>query len=135
MCHKRPPLAIGASDAKLIFSYLLPSFLSHTIAELTLSIPGMILGETALSFIGLGLQPPATNPDAAARKLHLVKAGESPAYGVRPGGGPFHPRCPYREPRCEGEPPALVESGSEGEESHLVACHLHRQLSLRTFAD
>ena len=75
------------------------------------------------------------NPDPAARKLHLVKAGESPAYGVRPGGCPFHPRCPYREPRCEGEPPALVESGSEGEESHLVACHLHRQLSLRTFAD
>ena len=49
----------NAGDAKLIFSYLLPSFLSHTIAELTLSIPGMILGETALSFIGLGLQPPA----------------------------------------------------------------------------
>ena len=49
----------NAGNAKLIFSYLLPSFLSHTIAELTLSIPGMILGETALSFIGLGLQPPA----------------------------------------------------------------------------
>ncbi len=49
----------NVGHGKLIFSYLLPSFMSHTIAELTLAIPGMILGETALSFIGLGLQPPA----------------------------------------------------------------------------
>jgi peptide/nickel transport system permease protein len=38
---------------------MLPSFLSHIIASMTLSIPGMILGETALSFLGLGLRPPA----------------------------------------------------------------------------
>jgi peptide/nickel transport system permease protein len=37
---------------------LIPSFLSHIIAVTTLSIPGMILGETALSFLGLGLKPP-----------------------------------------------------------------------------
>ena len=75
------------------------------------------------------------NPDPAARKLHLVKAGESPSYGVRPTGCPFHTRCPYREPRCTVEEPELVEAGTESGESHLVACHLHRQLSLRTFAD
>lgn len=49
----------GASKARIIFKHLLPSFYSYIIASLTLSIPGMILGETALSFIGLGLQPPA----------------------------------------------------------------------------
>lgn len=49
----------GASTPRIIFKYLLPSFYSHIIAIMTLAIPGMILGETALSFIGLGLQSPA----------------------------------------------------------------------------
>ena len=49
----------GAGEARIIFMHLLPSFYSHIIAALTLSIPGMILGETALSFLGLGLQSPA----------------------------------------------------------------------------
>ena len=38
---------------------MLPSFYSHMIASMTLSIPGMILGETGLSFLGLGLRDPA----------------------------------------------------------------------------
>lgn len=49
----------GASNVRLIMKYLFPNFLSHQIADLTMSIPGMILGETALSFLGLGLQAPA----------------------------------------------------------------------------
>ncbi|MEM7132495.1 MAG: ABC transporter permease [Chloroflexota bacterium] len=49
----------GASNLRVIFRYLLPSFMSFIIARLTLAIPSMILGETALSFIGLGLQAPA----------------------------------------------------------------------------
>ena len=49
----------GASNLRIIFRYLLPSFMSYIIARLTLAIPQMILGETALSFIGLGLQAPA----------------------------------------------------------------------------
>ena len=49
----------GVSEPRIIFRHLLPSVYSYIIASLTLSIPGMILGETALSFIGLGLQPPA----------------------------------------------------------------------------
>ena len=44
---------------RVIFRYLLPSFISFIIARLTLAIPSMILGEIALSFIGLGLQAPA----------------------------------------------------------------------------
>lgn len=49
----------GATEARIIFKHMLPSFTSHIIASLTLSVPGMILGETSLSFIGLGLQEPA----------------------------------------------------------------------------
>ncbi|MEZ4732869.1 MAG: ABC transporter permease [Caldilineaceae bacterium] len=51
----------GATERIVIFKHLLPLFYSHLIASLTLSVPGMILGETALSFIGLGLQPPAVS--------------------------------------------------------------------------
>ncbi len=52
---------MGASPARVIGRHLLPSFASHLIASLTLSVPGMILGETALSFLGLGLRPPVTS--------------------------------------------------------------------------
>ena len=48
----------GASKARIIYKHLLPSFLSHIIVALTLRIPGMIMGETALSYLGLGLRPP-----------------------------------------------------------------------------
>jgi peptide/nickel transport system permease protein len=52
---------MGASPRRVIARHLLPSFTSHLIASLTLSVPGMILGETALSFLGLGLRPPVTS--------------------------------------------------------------------------
>jgi peptide/nickel transport system permease protein len=52
---------MGASPARIIGRHLLPSFMSHLIASATLIIPGMILGETALSFLGLGLRPPITS--------------------------------------------------------------------------
>ncbi len=49
----------GAGEMRIILRHMLPSFLSHIIASLTLSIPGIILAETGLSFIGLGLRAPA----------------------------------------------------------------------------
>jgi peptide/nickel transport system permease protein len=52
---------MGARPARIIGRHLLPSFMSHLIASATLMIPGMILGETALSFLGLGLRPPMTS--------------------------------------------------------------------------
>ncbi len=52
---------MGASPARVIGRHLLPSFMSHLIASATLSIPSMILAETALSFLGLGLRPPITS--------------------------------------------------------------------------
>lgn len=51
----------GASDIWVITKHLLPSFLSYIVVSITLSIPQMILGETALSFLGLGLQAPAVS--------------------------------------------------------------------------
>jgi peptide/nickel transport system permease protein len=49
----------GSSEFRVIIRHMVPSFLSYIIASLTLSIPGMILSETGLSFIGLGLRAPA----------------------------------------------------------------------------
>ncbi|GAB4392298.1 MAG: ABC transporter permease [Kiloniellaceae bacterium] len=52
---------MGASPARIIGRHLLPSFTSHLIASLSLSIPTAILAETALSFLGIGLRPPVTS--------------------------------------------------------------------------
>lgn len=52
---------MGARPRRIIARHLIPGFMSHLIASATLTIPGMILGETALSFLGLGLRPPVTS--------------------------------------------------------------------------
>jgi peptide/nickel transport system permease protein len=52
---------VGSSEARIMAVHLFPSFTSHLIVTLTLMIPGMILGETALSFLGLGMQAPAVS--------------------------------------------------------------------------
>ena len=52
---------MGAGSRRVIGRHLIPGFISHLIATATISIPGMILGETALSFLGLGLRPPLTS--------------------------------------------------------------------------
>ncbi len=53
--------AAGASKWRIITRHLLPGFTSHLIVSITVSIPSVILGETALSFIGVGMQPPAVS--------------------------------------------------------------------------
>ncbi len=52
---------MGASTPRIIGRHLVPGFMSHLIASATISVPSMILGETALSFLGLGLRPPITS--------------------------------------------------------------------------
>jgi peptide/nickel transport system permease protein len=54
-------LLMGARPSRIIWRHMMPSFMSHLIASATLSVPNMILGETALSFLGLGLRPPITS--------------------------------------------------------------------------
>ncbi|MFZ6027005.1 MAG: ABC transporter permease [Chloroflexota bacterium] len=51
----------GASNPRIIFYHMLPAFTSHIIASVTLAIPSMILSETSLSFLGLGLREPVVS--------------------------------------------------------------------------
>ena len=51
----------ATTDWRIIIVHLIPSFFSYLIVDLTLAIPYMILGETALSFLGLGIQAPAVS--------------------------------------------------------------------------
>ncbi|MBA7565498.1 hypothetical protein ES708_07182 [subsurface metagenome] len=64
----------GAGHARIIIRHLLPSFASYVIVSITLSIPGAILGETALSFLGLGLQPPAVSWGVLLQGTQNLKA-------------------------------------------------------------
>ncbi|MBW4841411.1 MAG: ABC transporter permease [Paenibacillaceae bacterium] len=51
----------GVGDLKIIFVHLVPGFISYLVVAATLAIPGMIIGETAMSFLGLGIRSPATS--------------------------------------------------------------------------
>jgi peptide/nickel transport system permease protein len=53
--------AAGAGEMRIITKHLLPSFFSYLIVSITLSVPNMIIGETSLSFLGLGMRPPAVS--------------------------------------------------------------------------
>jgi len=64
----------GVSELRVIFRHMIPSFTSHIIASITLAIPGMILAETALSFLGLGLQPPVVSWGVLLQEAQNVRA-------------------------------------------------------------
>lgn len=51
--------SFGATNWEIVIRHLIPSFMSYVIVNVTLSVPGMIMGETSLSFLGLGMQAPA----------------------------------------------------------------------------
>jgi peptide/nickel transport system permease protein len=65
-------VAAGASDSRIIFVHMLPNAASHIIISAALSVPGMILGETALSFLGLGILPPMVSWGALLRDAQQV---------------------------------------------------------------
>jgi peptide/nickel transport system permease protein len=58
----------------VIFTHLVPSFLSHIIAATTLAIPAMIISETSLSFLGLGLRPPAISWGVLLQQAQNIQA-------------------------------------------------------------
>jgi peptide/nickel transport system permease protein len=64
----------GMSEIGIIFNHLVPSFMSHIIATLTLAIPTMILAETALSFLGIGLQPPIVSWGTLLQEAQNIRA-------------------------------------------------------------
>jgi len=63
----------GATDGRVITRHLLPSFLSYLIVNLTLAIPTMILGESALSFLGIGLRPPVVSWGVLLKQAQNVR--------------------------------------------------------------
>lgn len=77
-------LLSGASRARIMYRHLLPSFSSHIIVAMTLSIPAMILAETALSFLGLGLRPPVTSWGVLLNEAQNVQAVASHPWLLAP---------------------------------------------------
>ncbi len=64
----------GASQLRIIFFHMVPSFLSHIIAATTLALPAMIIAETSLSFLGLGLRPPAISWGVLLKDAQNIQA-------------------------------------------------------------
>lgn len=64
----------GCSQLRIIFRHMVPSFMSHIIAATTLAIPTMIISETSLSFLGLGLRPPAISWGVLLQDAQSVQA-------------------------------------------------------------
>jgi len=75
----------GASEARVILRHMVPAFWSHIIASLTLSIPGMILSETSLSFLGLGLRPPVISWGVLLQESQNLRAVATASWLLLPG--------------------------------------------------
>lgn len=76
---------VGAGQRRIIFRHLLPSFTSHIIASVTLAIPGTILGETALSFLGIGLRPPVVSWGVLLQDAQNVRSVAQAPWLLLPG--------------------------------------------------
>ena len=76
----------GASEGRVIFRHILPSMLSHIIASVTLAIPLMILAETSLSFLGLGLQPPTISWGVLLKEAQNIRSIAQAPWLFIPGG-------------------------------------------------
>jgi peptide/nickel transport system permease protein len=75
----------GAPPTYLILRHMAPSFSSHIIASITLAIPAMILAETALSFLGLGLRPPVVSWGVLLQDAQNVRAVATAPWLLAPG--------------------------------------------------
>lgn len=80
-------LVAGASNARIIFVHMLPNAASHIIVVAAMSIPGMILGETSLSFLGLGILPPMVSWGSLLRDAQQVAAVVQHPWLIVPGIG------------------------------------------------
>jgi peptide/nickel transport system permease protein len=75
----------GASDWRIITKHMVPSFMSHIIASATLAVPGMILAETALSFLGLGLQAPIVSWGTLLQEAQNIRTLATAPWLLLPG--------------------------------------------------
>jgi peptide/nickel transport system permease protein len=74
----------GTSELRLIFRHMLPSFTSHIIAATTLAVPAIIVAETALSFLGLGLRAPAISWGVLLQEAQNLQAVAKAAWLMMP---------------------------------------------------
>ncbi|MEM7132722.1 MAG: ABC transporter permease [Chloroflexota bacterium] len=72
-------------EMRIIWRHMVPSFLSHIIASLTLAIPSMILAETSLSFLGLGLRPPVVSWGVLLQEAQNIRAVATAPWLLAPG--------------------------------------------------
>ena len=75
----------GASEGRIIVRHMTPSFMSHIIASVTLAVPSMILSETSLSFLGLGMRPPALSWGVLLREAQNLQAVALAPWLLAPG--------------------------------------------------
>ncbi|WTP77598.1 ABC transporter permease (plasmid) [Streptomyces sp. NBC_00184] len=75
----------GCGRIRIIFRHMVPSMSSHVIASLTMAVPAMILGETAMSFLGLGLQSPAVSWGVLLQEAQNVRTLETAPWLLIPG--------------------------------------------------
>lgn len=75
----------GSNELRTIWKHMVPSFFSHIIASLTLSIPGMILSETSLSFLGLGLRRPTVSWGVLLQEAQNIRAVATAPWLLIPG--------------------------------------------------
>jgi len=75
----------GLGEMAIIRKHLVPSFLSHIVASVTLAIPAMILAETALSFIGIGLKPPVVSWGVLLQEAQNIRSVASAPWLFLPG--------------------------------------------------
>jgi peptide/nickel transport system permease protein len=64
----------GSSERRLIFRHIMPSLTSHILAVVTLAIPSMIVAETSLSFLGIGLKPPVVSWGVLLQDAQNIRA-------------------------------------------------------------
>ena len=76
----------GTNELRVVFRHMLPSFMSHIIAATTLAVPGIIIAETSLSFLGLGLRPPAISWGVLLFEAQNLQAVAKAAWLLIPGG-------------------------------------------------
>ena len=75
----------GSSEIRIIFRHMLPSFMSHIIAATTLAIPGIIIAETALSFLGIGLRQPTISWGVLLFEAQKLQAVANAPWLLMPG--------------------------------------------------
>ncbi|HEU5316191.1 MAG TPA: ABC transporter permease [Chloroflexota bacterium] len=76
---------VGSSERRIIFRHMLPSFASHIIASISLAIPGSIIGETSLSFLGIGLRPPVVSWGVLLQQAQNIRSVSQAPWLLLPG--------------------------------------------------